>query len=255
MQTALTEEQAYDAIIWSADVSDLAALRSYLGTMPRLRWVKIDRLFVDTHGWDVFDVLAERGVQVFDDGKCVEIPSKLEGLARTHCQRAHPTMSNCMAGNVSTGSMSGDAETLDGLKRWADVCLSKNVLPCGVTVLTSKTDEIVAEEFGFPDSDQPALDQVFWYMEKLIAAGFTDAVCSPQEAAEVTKRFGDAIALNTPGVRPAGSAVGDQARIGTPSGTIRSGAKRLVIGRPLTNGSGTPAENLQAIVDELTAVA
>ncbi len=255
MSGALTPEEAYDAIIWSADVPDVPAMESYLDQMPLLKWVKVDRLFVENNDWTVFDMLADRGLSVFDDGKCVEIPSKLEGLAKTHARRAHPTMSNCMAGNVSTGNMSGDAETLDGLKRWADVCLSANVLPCGVTVLTSKTDEIVAEEFGFPDSDQPALDQVFWYMEKLVAAGFTDAVCSPQEAAEVTKRFGSTVNLNTPGVRPAGSAVGDQARIGTPSGTIKNGAKRLVLGRPLTNGSGTPAENLQAIVDELTLAA
>ena len=67
-----------------------------------------------------------------------------------------------------------------------------------------------------------------------------------------TKRFGDAVNLNTPGVRPAGSAVGDQARVGTPCGAIRDKVKRLVIGRPLTDGKlGTPAESLQVIVDEL----
>lgn len=254
MQAALTEEQAYDVIIWSADVSDIGEMESWLDQMPYLRWVKVDRFFVDENGWEVFEMLRERGLNSFDDSKMVEIPEKIEKIARTHCRKAKPTMLNCMAGGISNGSfvIPDPKSGFDGLKRFADVCLEAEVLPCGVTVLTSKTPEVIAEEFGYPDQPQTAIDQVLWYTEALVEAGFNNMVSSPQEAGEVVSRFGNAISPNTPGVRPAGSTVGDQARVDTPLGAVRRGSKRLVIGRPLTQGSGTPAENLQTIVDELT---
>jgi orotidine-5'-phosphate decarboxylase len=37
----------------------------------------------------------------------------------------------------------------------------------------------------------------------------------------------------TPGVRPAGAAVGDQKRVATPADAVRDGATHLVIGRPI----------------------
>ena len=38
----------------------------------------------------------------------------------------------------------------------------------------------------------------------------------------------------TPGVRPAGSALDDQARAATPEAALQAGATHLVIGRPIT---------------------
>ena len=59
----------------------------------------------------------------------------------------------------------------------------------------------------------------------------------------------DAIIV-TPGVRPAGSAVGDQKRIATPSAAIAAGASKLVIGRPIT-GAADPVAAFDAICAEL----
>jgi orotidine-5'-phosphate decarboxylase len=52
--------------------------------------------------------------------------------------------------------------------------------------------------------------------------------------AAVRAEVGDAVMLVTPGVRPAGSAVGDQARVATPEQALADGADLLVIGRPIT---------------------
>lgn len=56
----------------------------------------------------------------------------------------------------------------------------------------------------------------------------------------------------TPGVRPAGAAVGDQKRIATPAAAIEAGASKLVIGRPIT-GADDPVAAFDAIVVELMA--
>jgi len=67
-----------------------------------------------------------------------------------------------------------------------------------------------------------------------VAAGARAIVCSPQEVAAVRAEVGDAAVLITPGVRPAGSASGDQARVATPEQALADGADLLVIGRPIT---------------------
>jgi orotidine-5'-phosphate decarboxylase len=58
--------------------------------------------------------------------------------------------------------------------------------------------------------------------------------------------------LVVPGVRPAGSAPGDQARVATPEEAVAAGADWLVIGRPIT-GAADPAAALSAIVAGLPA--
>jgi orotidine-5'-phosphate decarboxylase len=45
--------------------------------------------------------------------------------------------------------------------------------------------------------------------------------------------LGPAALLVTPGVRPAGAAVGDQKRVATPAAAVRDGSTHLVVGRPI----------------------
>jgi len=60
---------------------------------------------------------------------------------------------------------------------------------------------------------------------------------SPQEVAAVRAAVGQDITLITPGVRLAGEASHDQARVATPQEALREGADLLVIGRPITGAS------------------
>jgi orotidine-5'-phosphate decarboxylase len=66
-------------------------------------------------------------------------------------------------------------------------------------------------------------------------------VCSPQEVAAVRAEVGAGIVLITPGVRPAGAALGDQSRVATPERAIADGADLLVIGRPITGAADVGA--------------
>jgi orotidine-5'-phosphate decarboxylase len=66
-----------------------------------------------------------------------------------------------------------------------------------------------------------------------VGAGAAGLVCSPQEVARVRAAVGPATLLVVPGVRPAGAARGDQARVATPEEAVRAGADVIVVGRPL----------------------
>ncbi|MDP9434211.1 MAG: orotidine 5'-phosphate decarboxylase, partial [Actinomycetota bacterium] len=66
-------------------------------------------------------------------------------------------------------------------------------------------------------------------------------VCSPQEVALVRAEVGPDIVLVTPGVRPPGADVGDQARVATPLQALADGADLLVVGRPIT-GAADPGQ-------------
>jgi orotidine-5'-phosphate decarboxylase len=56
--------------------------------------------------------------------------------------------------------------------------------------------------------------------------------------------------LCTPGIRPAGAAKGDQARVDTPAAAIAKGADLLVVGRPIYEAKD-PVEAAKQIVEEL----
>lgn len=80
--------------------------------------------------------------------------------------------------------------------------------------------------------------------------GVDGLVCSPEEAAALRKITGPGMALVTPGIRPAGSAAGDQKRIMTPAKAIAAGADYLVVGRPIVEAAD-PKAAAEAIVAEI----
>ena len=99
-----------------------------------------------------------------------------------------------------------------------------------VTVLTSLSAADL-DEIGLRG---PALDATRRLAALAVGAGARAIVCSPQEVAAVRAEVGPGIVLVTPGVRPAGSATGDQVRVATPQQALADGADLLVVGRPLT---------------------
>jgi len=80
--------------------------------------------------------------------------------------------------------------------------------------------------------------------------GVDGLVCSAEEAANLRNIVGAGMTLVTPGIRPAGSASGDQKRIMTPAKAINAGADYLVVGRPIVE-AGDPKAVADAIVAEI----
>jgi orotidine-5'-phosphate decarboxylase len=116
----------------------------------------------------------------------------------------------------------------------------------GVSVLTSMDDNDVAEA-GFAGD---TLELVNLRARQARAAGIGGLVCSPQEAEMVRDIVGPEMAIVTPGIRPAGSAAGDQKRVMGPAEAIAAGASHLVVGRPIT-AAAEPRAAARAILAEM----
>ncbi len=116
-----------------------------------------------------------------------------------------------------------------------------------VTVLTS----MAAEDLAQVGVQCTAQEQVLRLARLGQAAGMDGVVCSAQEAELLRREIGPEYCLVTPGIRPSGSATGDQQRILTPVQAIAAGANYLVIGRPITQAE-EPILALQRINAEIT---
>jgi orotidine-5'-phosphate decarboxylase len=84
--------------------------------------------------------------------------------------------------------------------------------------------------------------------------GVDGLVCSAEEASALRSLVGTSMALVTPGIRPAGSAAGDQKRVMTPARAIAAGADYLVVGRPIVEAAA-PKAAAEAIVAEIAVAA
>jgi orotidine-5'-phosphate decarboxylase len=119
-----------------------------------------------------------------------------------------------------------------------------------VTVLTSY-DDIDLAESGYSQSVDALVARRAQQAHDL---GVDGLVCSPEEASPLRLAVGHDMVFVTPGIRPQGSARGDQKRVTTPAQAIRAGADYLVVGRPIT-AAADPKAAAQAIVDEIAAAA
>jgi orotidine-5'-phosphate decarboxylase len=116
-----------------------------------------------------------------------------------------------------------------------------------VTVLTS-SNQTTLTELGF--SSSPA-DLVRRFALLAKAAGMDGVVASPHEVGLIRAAVSKpGFIIVTPGVRPAGSAHGDQSRVTTPREALAAGADYLVVGRPILTAPN-PARAAQQIVDEM----
>jgi orotidine-5'-phosphate decarboxylase len=174
------------------------------------------------------------GPKVFLDLKLHDIPNTVARAVEA---------AGTLGVRMLTIHLSGGSEMV----RAAVSARSAGMLLLGVTVLTSSTDETLAET-GIAGM---ARDHVLRLAQLGVANGIDGLVASPHEAGMLRSEFGDAIRIVTPGIRPAGSAADDQKRFATPREAIDSGADYLVIGRPIT-AAADPEAAVRAVAEELT---
>lgn len=125
---------------------------------------------------------------------------------------------------------SGGPKMMEYARRALDEYKQERPLLIGVTVLTSM-DQAQLSSIGI--DVQP--DQHVLRLAKLTEqSGLDGVVCSAQEAKLLRAELPQDFLLVTPGIRPVGSAQGDQSRIMTPNQAMKSGVSYMVIGRPIT---------------------
>jgi len=119
-----------------------------------------------------------------------------------------------------------------------------------VTVLTSIDASKLAETGVAGGTTQ----QVLRLARLALDAGADGLVCSAHEISVLRDAFGTKPILVVPGIRPAGSALGDQARVMTPEQAVAAGADYIVVGRPITNAAD-PAKAARAIKESISQLA
>ena len=201
------------------------ALR-FAAQVDGLRWVKVGlELFVQA-GPEVVAQLREQGVRVVLALKFHDLPATMAGA----CRRAGALGAELITVHACAGSEALKAAQAAAVEGAQQAGLNPPTL-LAVTVLTSWEEQRLQRELAIQQSigeRVPALAQLS------ATAGIGGCVCSPLEAAALRAQHPEPFALVTPGIRPKGSAVGDQARVMGPAEAIAAGASQLVIGRPIT---------------------
>jgi orotidine-5'-phosphate decarboxylase len=215
-----------DRIIVALDGMEAGQALAFAASIPDLRWVKVGLELFTGAGPVVVRALREQGQKVFLDLKFHDIPATMAGA----CRAAARLGAALMTVHGCAGS-----EALRAAREAADAGAADAGLPAptllAVTVLTSWEAERFGRELAIAESVECHVARL---AALAAAAGVGGAVCSPQEVAGLRATHPEPFALVTPGIRPAGSPSGDQARVMTPAAAIAAGASQLVIGRPIS---------------------
>lgn len=177
---------------------------------------------------------------IFLDLKLHDIPNTVAGGVRAVLPLRPALLTLHAAGGAAMIRAAREAAEPAGLDR---------PLLLAVTVLTS-LDAAALAEIGVAGGPR---QQVLRLARLALASGADGLVCSPHEVAPLRDALGPEVLLVVPGIRPAGSAVGDQARTMTPGEAARAGADWIVVGRPIT-GAADPEAAAAAIAAEIGAV-
>jgi len=195
--------------------------------------LKVGKEMFTLFGPEFVKSLHRRGFSVFLDLKFHDIPNTCSKAVRAAAEIG-VWMVNVHAGGGEK-MMTASREILEPYGQ-------DRPLLIGVTVLTSMER---ADLSGIGIDCEPQ-QQVMRLAELTKNSGLDGVVCSAQESQMLKSALGSEFKLVTPGIRPAGSAQGDQKRIMTPVEAIQAGSDYLVIGRPITQAD-KPAEVLSAI--------
>jgi orotidine-5'-phosphate decarboxylase len=174
--------------------------------------------------------LVARGEKIFLDLKIHDIPN---------------TARHAVAEAAALGAAMVTVHTAGGLAM-LHACADTKSLVLGVTVLTS-LDDAEIERIGFRGTP---LDNAVRLAKLAQEGGLRGVVASPEEIEAIREACGRAMTIVVPGIRPEGSAAGDQRRTKTPAAAIAAGADYIVVGRPITGASDMRAA-ASAIVETL----
>ena len=225
MASSFSAEAAEKIIVALDGMAPEQALEFAAG-VEGLRWVKVGlELFVQA-GPDVVARLRDQGLRVFLDLKFHDIPATMAGA----CRRAAALGAELITVHACAGSEALQAAQAAAMEGAQSAGLATPTL-LAVTVLTSWDEHRLQRELAM---SQGIAERVPALAQLSASAGIGGCVCSPLEAAALRAQHQEPFALLTPGIRPKGAAVGDQARVMGPAEAIAAGASQLVIGRPIT---------------------
>lgn len=230
------ERDPRQRLIVALDVSTAAAAQKIVAAVGESALTyKVGMQLYTAEGPQVVRDLVASGRRVFLDLKYHDIPNTV-GSAVSEAAKLGVSMLTVHA--------SGSDKMLRAAVEAAQARPGLMVL--AVTVLTSM-DGSDLETIGMQGS---VADSVVRLAKVARANGCQGIVTSAREASKVRADLGHEFAIVTPGVRPAGSSVGDQKRVVTPAEAIAAGASHIVVGRPITDAAD-PAAEARAILGQI----
>lgn len=222
-----------DRLIVGLDLPTIEAADDMVDTLgDTVTFYKVGLQLTFAGGIDFARRLLDRGKKVFLDVKLLDIDNTVE---------------KGVAAIAETGATMLTVHAYPKTMRAAQKAASGSGLcVLGVTVLTSMDDQDV-KDAGY---ERDAAGLVALRAQQAREAGIGGIVASPHEAEMVRTIIGPKMALVTPGIRPAGSARGDQKRVMGPAEALAAGASHLVVARPIIEAAD-PAAAARAILAEM----
>lgn len=242
--TMTTREQRAGRIMVALDYPNAEAATSLIQQLEGIPcYMKVGMQLFYAAGPEFVRELKSRGYRVFLDVKMHDIPNTVKGGANSVTKLGVDMFNVHAAGGAQMmqAAMAGVEEALA-----ADPSLQKPTV-IAVTQLTSTNEHVMNEEIGIAGS---VADCVVRYAALAKQAGLDGVVASPQEVTLIKEACGPSFQTITPGIRPAGSAMGDQSRVMTPAEAFEQGTDYIVVGRPIT-AAANPREALESILKEL----
>lgn len=227
-----------DRLIVALDMANEEKARALVQSLgDSVSFYKVGKELFTAAGPSIVRDLVSSGKKVFLDLKFHDIPNTVAGAVRAAAS---------LGVSLLTVHASGGSKMLKAAAEAAAHSASRPTV-LAVTVLTSMAAPDLVE-IGITDEVEA---QVLRLAGLALRAGCGGLVASAQEATSLRRSYGAAFTLVTPGIRPAGSAAADQARVVTPKDAIRAGATYLVVGRPIT-AADDPVAAAHAITAQIT---
>jgi len=228
---------ARDRLIVALDVSTAAQAQKIVASLgDAVSFYKVGLQLYTAEGPAVVRDLVSSGRRVFLDLKYHDIPNTVASAVHE-------------AGKLGVSLLTAHASGGTKMLRAAtDAAKESNptMKLVAVTVLTSMDEEDL-NLVGVPGSIEK---QVLALAGLALKAGCHGVVSSAREVRALRAGWGNDFLVVTPGVRPAGVAHGDQARVVTPAEAIAAGASHIVVGRPIT-AVPSPALEAEKILQEI----
>jgi len=226
-----------ERLIVALDVSSAAAAQKIVAAVgDSALTYKVGMQLYTAVGPQIVRDLVASGRRVFLDLKYHDIPNTV-GAAVAEAEKLGVSMLTIHA--------AGSTKMIRAAVGAAKVRPDLTVL--AVTVLTSMGGQDL-ETIGLGGGLE---DSVVRLAGLALTNGCQGIVTSAREASSVRARLGGEFAIVTPGVRPAGSSVGDQVRVVTPAQAMAAGASHIVVGRPITEAAD-PAAEARSILDQIS---